>query len=368
MTTRPSEFPDWARIAQNDPISGGPNIVDPPSAQKDTGWLYKQKPPSSWFNWLLNLTSNWLRYLDGSFAAGGHNYYSAAVVTTNNYNITDANLPQPFNGMNIRVYSSTPNTGATTLSINGGTSYPIKTRISNNQTEFLEGEEIFVGGYYDLFYIASDAIWQLTPQTFTRLSNLQNGTGYLIPRPVDIKDYIAEQIGSVSGFATGMRMPWDIPTASPPAGWIPDVTGTIGNVGSGATIRANADCFPLYELWWNNLSYNPMVGIRGVSASADFAANKLMHLPTTANRSIVNASGSGKGIGATGGASTAALTEANNGQHNHDVTSYDSILSQSGDSTPCWANTRTRSTQSSGSGSSFSIIQPSYYTNIFIKL
>jgi hypothetical protein len=63
-TPRPDKFPDWATIPQADPISGGQNIIEPPDANKQTGWLYKQFPPSNWWNWLANTTSNWLHYLD----------------------------------------------------------------------------------------------------------------------------------------------------------------------------------------------------------------------------------------------------------------------------------------------------------------
>jgi hypothetical protein len=51
---------------------------------------------------------------------------------------------------------------------------------------------------------------------------------------------------------------------------------TIGSVSSGATERANADTQPLFEFLWNNFSNAkcPVSGGRGVSAVADFNANK----------------------------------------------------------------------------------------------
>jgi hypothetical protein len=60
-----------------------------------------------------------------------------------------------------------------------------------------------------------------------------------------------------------------------PAGWI-WAAGTIGNAASGATNRANADTLNLYTVIWNTYAnaQAPVSGGRGVSAAADFAANK----------------------------------------------------------------------------------------------
>lgn len=64
---KPTSIPEWARIPQNDPISGEPNILEPEETAKDSGWLYKQKPPQNWFNWLLNLTGKWIKYLNDEY-------------------------------------------------------------------------------------------------------------------------------------------------------------------------------------------------------------------------------------------------------------------------------------------------------------
>jgi len=57
---------------------------------------------------------------------------------------------------------------------------------------------------------------------------------------------------------------------------------TIGNASSGATERANDDTEDLYTYLWNNLdnSVAPVVGGRGATAAADFAANKTITVPT----------------------------------------------------------------------------------------
>ncbi len=76
-----------------------------------------------------------------------------------------------------------------------------------------------------------------------------------------------------------------------PYGWIPANNGTIGNTSSTATTRANTDTWQLYNLIWTNILdiYAPVSGGRGVSAYADFTANKQLAL--TRNLGYVLAGG-----------------------------------------------------------------------------
>jgi hypothetical protein len=71
----------------------------------------------------------------------------------------------------------------------------------------------------------------------------------------------------------------------PSAGFVRANGRTIGSASSGATERANADTQPLYEKYWafSNIS---VVGGKGVSAVADFAANKPLVLPDAAGRGL----------------------------------------------------------------------------------
>jgi hypothetical protein len=62
-----------------------------------------------------------------------------------------------------------------------------------------------------------------------------------------------------------------------PAGYVFLIGRTVGNAGSGATERANADTLALFTLFWN-LGFTPTGG-RGASAAADWAALKPMPLP-----------------------------------------------------------------------------------------
>lgn len=64
-------------------------------------------------------------------------------------------------------------------------------------------------------------------------------------------------------------------------GWVRQNALTIGSAVSGASERANNDTQNLFLYLWNNYpnSKCPVVGGRGASASADWAANKQMTLP-----------------------------------------------------------------------------------------
>ena len=61
---KPTLFPDWALSDIIDPTSGQNNVVEPSAGQKNTGWTFKQFPPRQFFNWLLRLTNEWLKWFD----------------------------------------------------------------------------------------------------------------------------------------------------------------------------------------------------------------------------------------------------------------------------------------------------------------
>lgn len=66
MATKPSKIPEWAISDHVDPTSGENNVVEPSAGQKDTGWLFKQKPPRQYFNWLARFTHLWIQFIDDS--------------------------------------------------------------------------------------------------------------------------------------------------------------------------------------------------------------------------------------------------------------------------------------------------------------
>lgn len=115
-------------------------------------------------------------------------------------------------------------------------------------------------------------------------------------------------------------------------GWVKLNGQTIGNAGSGATQRASADTSALFTWIWNNCPdpHCPVVGGRGATAAADFAANKQITLldmrariqaglddmgNTAAGRLLSSNVTSGGGDttttpGATGGEANHTLTQA----------------------------------------------------------
>lgn len=87
------------------------------------------------------------------------------------------------------------------------------------------------------------------------------------------------------GFLTGDgKFTWR--SAADP-GWVLANDGTIGSASSGATNRANADCLDLYTVLYGYAdALAPVIGGRGASAAADFAANKPIRLLRVAGRAI----------------------------------------------------------------------------------
>jgi len=81
------------------------------------------------------------------------------------------------------------------------------------------------------------------------------------------------------------------------SGWVMADDGTIGNAGSGATSRANADTLALYSLLWTNVSqtYATVSTGRGANPAADFAALKTITLTKQLGRALIIA-GAGAGL------------------------------------------------------------------------
>jgi len=112
------------------------------------------------------------------------------------------------------------------------------------------------------------------------------------------------------------------------AGWLLVTTGgSIGDGSSGASLRGNADTWPLFQVVWNNVpdSLAPVnLGGRGANAAADFNAHKVITLPPLVGRSPI-AVGSGVGLttrslGALYGEETHILSSGEMPSHNHSAT------------------------------------------------
>ena len=180
---------------------------------------------------------------------------------------------------------------------------------------------------------------------------------------------------STAGVPTGLEAPFPNKSTNVPEGWVLMNDGTIGDTFSSASNRANMDCQALFSLIWDSVDdslapVNGAPGNRGVSAAADWVAHKRIKIVGATNgRIILNAAGNDSLISTVTGSSTASLTGANNGSHLHGYNAgamnvavkHDSGNSDGGAPTSL-------TTGSAGSGTPFSIMQPSIYQNWFIKL
>lgn len=178
--------------------------------------------------------------------------------------------------------------------------------------------------------------------------------------------------------------------ASVPSGWIAYTEGgSIGNAGSGATIRANADTEALYTLFWNGVAdtYATVSTGRGASAAADFAAGKKLTLPPLAGRSLaITGSGSGltagRALGSNTGTETETLTVNQMPAHRHSMYSSNDDAGASGGGagwgvsisydTPSIPSgsvgKRTGIMESVGGGQAHNNMQPTTFVNCMIKL
>lgn len=193
-----------------------------------------------------------------------------------------------------------------------------------------------------------------------------------------------DQIESiVNGFRTGdLKAGY---SAYSPYGWLLLNDGTIGNVSSNATMRANIDTFPLFDLIWtliNNtnapiFTSGGIASTRGVSSIADFTANKQLRIPLQLGRALSSA-GSATGVspvltfglGASTGEVVHAITVPELAPHTHTLpgvvgSTFPTVRGMEED---ILGVPGTKVTGSTGSGQPFGIIQPTTYSNIFIKL
>ncbi len=170
-------------------------------------------------------------------------------------------------------------------------------------------------------------------------------------------------------------------TPSAPNGWVAMNDGTIGNVGSGATNRANADTFQLYSTIYTSVidTWAPVStgrtapGNTMAAAITDFLAGKKLTLPLSLGRALA---GFGTGAGLTArvlgqntGAETVALTGPNlpaGTPYNPAAGTGDFVFTSAGPAHVPGNNAG--SAWQFGTATATSIMQPTSFMNIFIKL
>lgn len=210
------------------------------------------------------------------------------------------------------------------------------------------------------------------------------------PNHVGTKAYIDSVVNAAVAAAIGSTTGDLKPTYKVAAdlGWVMMNDGTIGNAASGGTSRANADTSPLFVLLWNNTTNAncAVSGGRGASAAADFAANKTIALPKMLGRAMAfNGAGAGltaRSLAQTLGTETFTLSTNELPSHTHVQNSHTHTVTTGGGGTgfirlgetnnaaasSIVVPAATATNQNTGSGAAFSIMQPSTFVNVMIKL
>lgn len=123
--------------------------------------------------------------------------------------------------------------------------------------------------------------------------------------------FVQQALATIQQFTTGDLKPTIKPTPDP--GWLLWNDGTIGNVGSGASARAQSDTFNLFSLFWSlGDAVAPLNGPRGATAATDFAALRTVRMPLLAGRAV-GVAGQGanltfRTLGSTAGSESASHT------------------------------------------------------------
>lgn len=184
--------------------------------------------------------------------------------------------------------------------------------------------------------------------------------------------------------------------ATAPSGWLFVAGGTFGNAASSGTLRANADTAALFTYLWTNLAdaEAAVSGGRGVSAAADYAANKTITMPDMSGLAFVgrdNMSGTARGIvpvasygksqtaGGVNGETTHVLSTAELAAHTHAGATIATDGAGVGGVNPAvvsvvrgndalGANITLGVTGSNGSGTAHNNLQKSMFGNWKIKL
>ena len=129
--------------------------------------------------------------------------------------------------------------------------------------------------------------WDTTAASNTDINSINIDEGM---SPSDVNNAIREMMAQLATWttaATPVGVVQAYSGSSAPAGWLLLNGATIGSAASTATNKSD-DYEALYTLWWNDMAdaQATVAGGRGVSAAADFAANKNMTMPNATGKAI----------------------------------------------------------------------------------
>lgn len=271
--------------------------------------------------------------------------------TANNYILSAIGTRQTpiayVDGMRIRFRTSNPNTGTSTVNV---AALGVKTIKKEDGIFDLGAGDIPANHVNELVYNASTGFFELYSHKYEN------------------------QV-----FRTGWWT-FAIDVVAPP-GWIiygniDQTQTTIGDASSGALVRANADCEALFKLIWIQIIdlYCPVIGGRGVSADADWNAHKQICLPYLYGGRSFACLNAYTSNGYYEGQRTQSFGAANNASHSHSF-SYSNPLSGTGEgvhgndgASQKYPQTTTSNTGATGSNAPFSVIPPTIYFPVIMKL
>lgn len=378
--TAPTDLPIWATTAATG------MLVAPDLSKQQQGWSTDTNtptgnpdhPPLQYFNWWMNLVYQWINYMSVPIADLGTMAYQNA----NAVAITGGTAQLQYNpgsGAPALWIRGDPTTGIAVIPFDGsgfGEQYYQVGHITANSFGLSVAQGTYVGNG---LFINSEGVATANQGIFDA------GVAPTLPDQLTNKAYVDSVITTIpSGFGGPF---WgtvaDVSSDAP--GWIPWLDGTIGNAGSGSSIRANADTVTIFTRLWAaaNDTTCPIftssgsASTRGGSAAADFAANKRISTPR-ANGCVIGISGPGinsRGVitsdsafAETYGEENHSLTANENGPHAHGMVGGDNFNRLDTYGVNGSGPEPSRNTADSGLGTPHNTIQPTTWVNWIIKL
>jgi len=300
----------------------------------------------------LNASDNFQLSKSMSIYAGSGDYYLDSG-SANAYILSPIGAKQaPYDyidGLRVKFVPANSNNAASTISISGLSSIPLKKGQLTALTDVVIGD--LVTGYLsEAIYYVGLGYFVLLPSSYTQIVNIIN----TIQFPTG---FVSQAIGQPNSFP----------------GWVIMDDGTIGDASSGASTRANADCQKLFIQLYNNCADTnaPVSGGRTGNALNDWNAHKRIQLLKSKSTYMYNGYGT-YALGYKLGSATAGLIVGNMPAHSHTIHSPNAgITAGSTGITVAQATAGTNTlitADSAGGGAAFTILPLGMSLNWFMKL